>query len=253
MSHHVFSFEKVSYQYPNGVEALCDISFTINHGEKVALVGANGAGKSTLILHTNGLLLPSSGCINMGNIELSKSTLPHIRQSVGIVFQNPDDQLFMPTVWEDVAFGPTNMNLSKEEIEHRTTQALIAVNALHLKDRAGYQLSGGQKKCVAIATVLSMEPNILVLDEPTANLDPKARRNIISLIDSFSHSCLIATHDMEMVCELCPRTIILSQGRIIADGATNEIFQDNKLLERAGLEAPFSNKFHFFTTNNQCF
>lgn len=235
MSHHIFSFENVSYRYPNGIEALHNVSFSINHGEKVALVGANGAGKSTLILHSNGLLLPSSGTINVGNISLSQKTLSLIRQSVGIVFQNPDDQLFMPTVWEDVAFGPTNMDLTREEIDYRTTQALSAVNALHLKDRDSMHLSGGQKKSVAIATVLAMEPNILVLDEPTANLDPKARRNIISLINSFSHSCLIATHDIEMVMELCPRTIILSQGNIIADGKTNAIFLDHSLLDKAGL------------------
>lgn len=239
MSHHYIRFDNVHYVYANGYKALKGISFFIRHGEKVALVGANGAGKSTLLLHINGLLLPQEGSVNVGDIPIDKKTLPIVRQSVGLVFQNPDDQLFMPTVEEDVAFGPMNMKLPQQEIERRVTQALEAVGATELRKRAGYQLSGGQKRSVAVATVLSMEPNILVMDEPSSNLDPKARRQIINLIQSFKHTCLIATHDLDMVWELCERTIVMKDGKIIADGGTKEIFNNKALLEQSGLEQPY--------------
>ena len=238
MSHHYIRFDNIHYTYPNGYEALKGVSFQIRHGEKVALVGANGAGKSTLILHTNGLLLPEKGTVNIGDIPVTKKTLPIIRQTVGLVFQNPDDQLFMPTVEEDVAFGPENMKLPAEEIERRVTVALEAVGASCLRKRAGYQLSGGQKRSVAIATVLSMEPNILVMDEPSSDLAPQARRQLIDLIKSFTHTCLIATHDLEMVWELCERTIIMKDGHIIADRNTKDIFYDKSLLEEGGLVQP---------------
>lgn len=238
MSHHYLRFDEVHYAYPNGYEALRGVSFQISHGEKVALVGANGAGKSTLLLHTDGLLTPSRGQVVMGGITLTRKTLPLVRQSVGLVFQNPDDQLFMPTVEEDVAFGPANMGLTCEEIEQRVTAALEAVGATELRCRSPYQLSGGQKKSVSIATVLSMEPSILVMDEPTSNLDPRARRQIIELIRTFRHTSLIATHDMEMVNELCPRTLVMREGRIVADGPTDRIFGDRELLESCGLERP---------------
>lgn len=238
MSHHYLLFNDVHYRYPNGHEALCGVSFRITHGEKVALVGANGAGKSTLLLHTNGLLMPSGGEVVMGGIALTRKTLPLVRQSVGLVFQDSDNQLFMPTVEEDVAFGPSNMRLESEEIERRVAEALDAVGALHLRKSSPFQLSGGEKKRVAIATVLSMEPSVLVMDEPTSNLDPRARRQIIDLIRRFSHTTLIATHDMEMVGELCERTIVMKQGRIVADGSTQHIFADLALLEACGLEQP---------------
>ncbi|MCD8182203.1 MAG: energy-coupling factor ABC transporter ATP-binding protein [Bacteroides sp.] len=191
------------------------------------------------MLHTNGLLLPQEGSVNVGDIPVGKKTLPLIRQTVGLVFQNPDDQLFMPTVEEDVAFGPINMKLPPQEVERRVTQALEAVGASALRGRPGYQLSGGQKRSVAIATVLSMEPNILVMDEPTSNLDPRARRQIINLIASFKHTCLIATHDLEMVWELCERTIVMNDGQVAADGRTKDIFHDKALLEACGLEQPY--------------
>lgn len=199
MSHHYLRFDDVHYRYPNGYEALCGVSFRITHGEKVALVGANGAGKSTLLLHTNGLLMPSQGGVVLGGIALTRRTLPLVRQSVGLVFQDSDNQLFMPTVEEDVAFGPSNMRLEPEEIRRRVTEALDAVGALDLRGESPFRLSGGQKRRVAIATVLAMEPSVLVMDEPTSNLDPRARRQIIDLIRRFSHTTLIATHDMEMV------------------------------------------------------
>ena len=235
MSHHYLRFDDVHYRYPNGYEALCGVSFCITHGEKVALVGANGAGKSTLLLHTNGLLIPSQGEVV---IALTRRTLPLVRQSVGLVFQDSDNQLFMPTVEEDVAFGPSNMRLEPEEIRRRVTEALDAVGALHLRGASPFRLSGGQKKRVAIATVLSMEPSVLVMDEPTSNLDPRARRQIIDLIRRFGHTTLIATHDMEMVLDLCDRTIVMKQGRIVADGSTRHVFGDLALLEECGLEQP---------------
>lgn len=238
MSHHYLRFDDVHYRYPNGYEALCGVSFCITHGEKVALVGANGAGKSTLLLHTNGLLIPSQGEVVMGGIKLTRRTLPLVRQSVGLVFQDSDNQLFMPTVEEDVAFGPSNMRLEPEEIRRRVTEALDAVRALHLRGASPFRLSGGQKKRVAIATVLSMEPSVLVMDEPTSNLDPRARRQIIDLIRRFGHTTLIATHDMEMVLDLCDRTIVMKQGRIVADGSTRHVFGDLALLEECGLEQP---------------
>ena len=238
MSHHYLRFDDVHYRYPNGYEALCGVSFRITHGEKVALVGANGAGKSTLLLHTNGLLMPSQGGVVLGGIALTRRTLPLVRQSVGLVFQDSDNQLFMPTVEEDVAFGPSNMRLEPEEIRRRVTEALDAVGALHLRGASPFRLSGGQKKRVAIATVLSMEPSVLVMDEPTSNLDPRARRQIIDLIRRFGHTTLIATHDMEMVLDLCDRTIVMKEGRIVADGSTRHVFGDLALLEECGLEQP---------------
>lgn len=238
MSHHFLRFEQVHYRYPNGHEALRGVSFEITHGEKAALVGMNGAGKSTLLLHTNGLLLPASGRVVMGGMTLTRKTLPLIRQSVGLVFQDPDNQLFMPSVEEDVAFGPANMGLTPGEIEQRVAEALEAVGAAHLRKASPNQLSGGQKKSVSIATVLSMQPSVLVMDEPTSNLDPRARRQTIDLIRRFSHTTLIATHDMELVLDLCTRMLVMKDGKIVADGATQTIFNDLDLLEECGLEQP---------------
>ncbi|MDE5707913.1 MAG: energy-coupling factor ABC transporter ATP-binding protein [Alistipes sp.] len=240
MSHHYLQFNDVHYRYPNGYEALRGITFRLEHGEKTALVGMNGAGKSSLLLHTAGLLLPTQGEVIVGGIGIRRRTLPLIRQSVGLVFQHPDNQLFMPTVEEDVAFGPANMRLTPAEIETRITNALEAVDATHLRRCVPYRLSGGQKRRVAIATVLAMEPSVLVLDEPTSDLDPRARRRTIELLRRFGHTMLLATHDMELVLELCPRTIILRDGRIAADGRTADIFRDPALLESCGLEAPYA-------------
>ena len=217
MSHHYLQFEHVRYRYPGGYEALRDVSFRIGHGEKVALVGSNGAGKSTLLLHCNGLLLPAEGQVNVGDVPVGPKTLPLVRRAVGMVFQNPDDQLFMPTVEEDVAFGPRNMGLPEAEVERRVAEVLARIGALHLRHRACYQLSGGQKRSVAIAGVLAMEPDILVMDEPTSNLDPAARRQFIDLIRSFTHTCLIATHDREMIREVCTRILTLEEGRVVGD------------------------------------
>lgn len=236
MSHHYLRFEQVGYRYPDGHEALHDVSFELTHGEKAAVVGINGAGKSTLLLHTDGLLLPTSGQVVVGGVPVTRRTLPTIRRTVGYLFQQPDDQLFMPTVGEDVAFGPANMELDEAEIERRVVEALTAVGALELRDRSPAHLSGGQKKRVAIATILAMEPSILVMDEPTAALDPQARRQLLELIRTFDHTILIATHDMELVRELCSRTLVLHRGGLVADGPTAEVLGNRGLLAACGLE-----------------
>lgn len=223
MSHHYIKFDNVHFSYSNGYEALKGISFLITHGEKVALLGLNGAGKSTVLLHTNGLLLPSSGEVNIGGIPVTKKTASAVRRAVGMLFQNPDDQLFMPTVEEDVAFGPLNMGLEKEEVRRRVAEALERAGVAGLEKRAPFQLSGGQKKSVALATILSMEPDILVMDEPTSQLDLAARRRVVDVIASFSHTCLIATHDLDLARDLCPRSILIADGRVTADGPTSDI------------------------------
>lgn len=225
MSHHFIKFSDVSFTYPDGHRALKNISFTVTHGEKVALLGLNGSGKSTLLLQTNGLLMPSAGEVNIGDVPLSRQTLKIIRKSVGMVFQNPDDMLFMPTIFDDVAFGPRNMGLPENEVKRRTESALEEVGLSDVAGKAAFQLSGGQRRSAAIAAVLSMEPDILILDEPSANLDPLARRNLINLLKSFSHTVIIATHDFSLAKELCPRAILLSDGELKADGATSEIIK----------------------------
>ena len=235
MSHHFLLFDNVHYRYTPEREVLRGVTLRLDHGEKVALVGANGAGKSTLMLHANGLLTPSQGRIVVGDMELTAKTLRTIRQSVGLVFQNPDDQLFMPTVEEDVGFGPANMRLSREEITERIERALRAVGALDLRHRSPQQLSGGEKRRVAIATVLAMEPSILVMDEPSAGLDPRARRQMIELLLSFGHTALITTHDLDMAQALCPRTVIMLAGQVAADGPTSQILGNSALLDRCGL------------------
>ena len=238
MSHHIIEIKDLQYTYPDKTKALSGLSFRILHGESVAIVGANGAGKSTLLSHLIGILVPTIGSVRIGDYPLTKQTLSHIRRCVGMVFQNPEDQLFMPTVFEDVAFGPLNLGLPMEEVEKRVISALETVGAAHLKDRPPYKLSSGQKRSVAIASVLSMLPDILVMDEPTAGLDPKARRQLINLLQTFTHTKIIATHDLDMVVDLCERTIVLCDGVVIADRPTMEIFSDEQLLQRAHLEKP---------------
>jgi cobalt/nickel transport system ATP-binding protein len=240
MSHHIVEVKNLRHVYPDGTAALHDVSFRITHGESVAIIGANGAGKSTLLLHLNGYLEASSGEIRIGDFPLTKGTLPEIRRTVGMVFQDPDDQLFMPTVYDDVAFGPMNLGLSGAELESCVNGALERVGAGHLGKKAPYHLSGGEKKRVAIATVLSMSPDILVMDEPTNGLDPYARRQLIGLLRDFHHTKIFTSHDLDMVLELCERTIILDGGEVKADGATREIFQDEALLSRCRLEKPLS-------------
>ncbi len=231
MSHHFIQFSDVHYRYPDGTEALRGVTFRVTHGEKVALLGLNGAGKSTLLLHTNGLLLPTSGEVNVGGIPVSRKTAPSVRRAVGMLFQNPDDQLFMPTVEEDVAFGPLNMGLEPTEAKRRVDEALRRVGASELATKASSSLSGGQKKIVAFATILSMEPEILVMDEPTASLDMRGARRVTEIIAGFSHTCLIATHDLELARRLCPRSILIADGRVAADGPTDDCIR--QLIELA--------------------
>jgi cobalt/nickel transport system ATP-binding protein len=238
MSHHSILVDDLGFYYPDGTVALEGVGFEITHGESVAIVGANGAGKSTLLMHLNGLLTPSRGSVRIGGVPVTTSTLPEIRRTVGMVFQDPDDQLFMPTVHEDVAFGPMNLGLPARDVEARVDEALGRVDALRLKERPPYRLSGGEKRAVAIATVLAMEPNVLVMDEPTSNLDPRARLRLIELLATFEHTKILATHDLDMALDLCGRTIVMSNGAVTADGPTREIFADDGLLDACRLERP---------------
>jgi len=238
MSHHIIQANNLKYTYPDGRQALNDVTFQIVHGESVGIVGANGAGKSTLLLHLVGVLFPDEGEVRVGEIPVIKKTLPVIRQSVGMVFQNPDDQLFMTTVYDDVAFGPRNYKLPEEEVEKRVKNSLETVGILHLMDRPPYKLSGGEKRAAAIATVLAMQPDLLIMDEPSSALDPKSRRRLITLLQRFEHTKIIATHDLDMVLELCERTIVLSDGKVITDGPTKEILTNEELMEKCGLETP---------------
>lgn len=240
MSHHIVEARDLCHRYADGTEALRNVSFLIHHGESVALVGANGAGKSTLLLHLNGTLMPTTGEVRIGDAPLVKETLRDIRRTVGMVFQNPDDQLFSPTVGDDVAFGPLNLGLPAADVEARVDAALAQVSIPHLKDKPPYRLSTGEKHRAAIATVLSMSPDILVLDEPTAGLDPRGRRQFIALLREFHHTKIIATHDLDLVLDLCPRTLVLHEGRLRADGPTLELFRDEALLADCHLEKPLS-------------
>lgn len=240
MSHHKLDATELYYAYPGGNKAIEGISFHIGHGEAVGIVGANGAGKSTLLMLIMGLIFPDSGKIYVGDTALTKKTLPLVRRHLGMILQNPDDQLFMPTVYEDVAFGPRNMKLDEEEVEQRVRQALEVMGISHLANRPPYRLSGGEKRAAAIAAVMAMSPDLLIMDEPTTHLDPRARRRIMEIIQSFQHTRIIASHDMDMILELCPRTIVLKEGRIAADGETKAILTNQKLLEDCDLEMPLS-------------
>lgn len=242
MHHNPISIENLSYSYPDGTEALRNINLSIEPNQRVALIGANGSGKSTLQLHLNGLLMPQQGQVRVGEWEVKPENLTRIRNFVGLVFQNPDDQLFMPTVWEDVAFGPMNLGLRGTTLKHRVVEAMAAVD-MDL-DRYGHRnpnnLSGGEKKRIAIAGVLAIEPQILVLDEPSAQLDPASRRHAIELLQSLPLTQLIATHDLDLALELCDRTVILSHGRVVYDGDTAEIMSDSTFLVKHALESPLS-------------
>lgn len=238
MSHHLVAAEHLCYTYANSSRGIRDISFRITHGEAVAVVGENGAGKSTLLQHLNGFLEPDSGTVRIGDYPLTRTNLDAVRRSVGMVFQDPDDQLFMPTVFDDVVFGPLNLGLTEGDAAARAMEALERVGAAHLRDRPPYRLSGGEKRSVAIATVLAMDPDILVMDEPSSNLDPMARQRLITLLQSFTHTRIIATHDLDLALDLCTRTIVLHDGRITADGPTTEIFQNDALLAASGLARP---------------
>lgn len=235
----VVKVNDLHFCYPDGLEALRGVTFSLRAGDKVALVGPNGAGKSTLLLQLNGILR-GRGAVEIGNLPLTAHNLAVVRGKVGVVFQNPDDQLFSPTVFEDVAFGPLHMGLSEAEVSRRVEEALDKVHMGNYKDRLSHHLSVGEKKRIAIATVLSMHPEILVLDEPSAGLDPRARRSLIRLLHEMPITMLISTHDMPLVSECFPRTIVMDRGQIVADGPTQEILENAAFLEAHGLEKPWA-------------
>lgn len=240
MSHHKLEVRDLHFAYPDGQEAIRNMSFVIHHGESVGIIGANGAGKSTLLMLLMGVLFPDRGEVLVGDVHVTKKTLPLIRQRLGIVFQNPDDQLFMTTVYDDVAFGPRNYKLDEKEVELRVAKALEMVGITHLKDRASYKLSGGEKRAAAIASVLSMQPDVLIMDEPTAALDPKSRRRVINLLKRFEHTKIVTSHDLDMTFETCDRIIVIKDGEIAADGLKDQILTNAELLDRCGLEMPLS-------------
>jgi cobalt/nickel transport system ATP-binding protein len=240
MSHHIVDFRNVSFAYPDGTQALRDVTFRITHGESVGIVGANGAGKSTILMQMNGYLLPSSGTITIGDLLLTKTTRQEIRMKVGVVFQNPDDQLFMPTVFEDVAFGPMNLGMEPDAVERRVQEAMETAGCLLLRDKPPHHLSGGQKSAVAIAAVIAMYPDILVMDEPASSLDPRSRRNLITMLRTFTHTKIVASHDLDLILDVCARCIVVRDGTVVADGPVEQILTDKTLLEENNLELPLS-------------
>jgi cobalt/nickel transport system ATP-binding protein len=232
----------LAYAYPDGTQALYGVDFTVGRGERVALLGPNGAGKTTLVLHLNGLLHGGLGAVRVGGLAVDatdRKVLREIRRRVGIVFQDPDDQLFMPTVREDVAFGPANLGVRGAELNRRVELALTRVGMLEVADRPPQHLSFGQRRRVAVATVLAMEPEILVLDEPSSNLDPASRRELAEVLLSLDVTVLMVTHDLPYAAELCPRALIMSGGVVAADGPTLDILGDDELLRAHRLELPF--------------
>ena len=240
MSHVHLDIEHLSFSYDGKNPVLSDVSFHVSENESVGIVGANGAGKSTLLKLLVGLELKFDGQIRVEEIPLEKSTLPKIREKIGYVFQDSESQLFMTTVEEDVAFAPKNYGLPKEEVEKRVTEALEKVHIEHLRKKAVFRLSGGEKKLASLATILSMTPDMIFLDEPSVALDPKNRRNLIRLLNEFEHLKLIASHDLDFIWDTCRRTILLSEGRIIYDGPTEELMRDETLLTSYSLELPLS-------------
>lgn len=239
MNKKIIEIRNLHYSYPDGTKALRDISMDIFEHESVGIVGPNGAGKSTFLLHLNGYFSGDHHVLING-MPVTQENLPKIRKDVGIVFQDADTQLFMLTVFDDVAFGPLNMGLSDEEVRNRVRTALSEVSMTGYEQRAPYHLSGGEKRAVAIATVLAMEPKIVVMDEPTSNLDPRTRRQLINLLKTFSLTKIIASHDLEMILDLCPRAILIDEGYVVADGPTIELFSNLDLMEKHGLEKPLS-------------
>lgn len=242
MTEVAIEFEGVKYVYPDGTVALDEISLKILKGERVAIMGPNGAGKSTMVMLMNGLYTPASGNVKISGVPLNMRSAHEVRRRVGVVFQNPDDQLFCPTLWEDVAFGPLNMGLPKEEVKQRVREALEIVHLEGYEDKAPHHLSVGEKKRAAIAAVLAMKPEILVLDEPTINLDPGSRRELIEFLnklhDTQGITLVLVTHDVNLAPMLVDRIYLLSKGKIVMEGLTHEIFSNPKLLSEANLELP---------------
>ncbi len=237
----VVDIRELSFTYPDGTRALDGVTLRLNEGERVGLVGPNGAGKSTLLLHLNGLLR-GEGRVEVCGVPLEDGRLDEVRLKVGLVFQDPDDQLFMPTVFDDVAFGPLNMGLDRQEVERRVGRGLREVDMGYAVERSSHHLSFGERKRVCLATVLAMSPEVLALDEPTANLDPRHRRQILELLGGFAPAMLVASHDLDAVLDLCGRVVLLDGGKLVADGPAEEILTEGELLEAHGLELPLTRR-----------
>ncbi len=229
----------LAFAYPDGYQALFGVNLEIAKGERVALLGPNGAGKTTLVLHLNGLLSGGEGIVEVAGLPVEKQNFAEIRRRVGVVFQDPDDQLFMPTVRDDVAFGPANMGLSGSDLDARVDEALAQVAMSEYADRPPHHLSFGQRRRVAVATVLAMHPEILVLDEPSSNLDPASRRELADILRSLDITLFMVTHDLPYALELCPRSVVLSEGVVVADGSTRDILLNDPLMRANRLELPF--------------
>jgi len=235
----VLDVRGLAFAYPDGHQALFGVDLHVHRGERVALLGPNGAGKTTLVLHLNGILTAGAGSVAVSGLPVTKDNIPEIRRRVGIVFQDPDDQLFMGTVRQDVAFGPANLGLRGAELEARVQRALEQVGMAAYADRPPHHLSFGQRRRVAVATVLAMEPEILVLDEPSSNLDPASRRELADILRSLDVTVLMVTHDLPYALELCPRSVVLSEGTVVADGTTYDVLTDEALMRSNRLELPF--------------
>ena len=238
MNNTTLAVQHVSFEYDNHSAVLNDITFHAEAGESIGLVGANGVGKSTLLKLLVGLHLPTSGSIQLNDWAVEPKNFPQIREKIGYVFQDSDSQLFMSTAYEDIAFAPRNYGLSKEEVDARVNHALDAIGIQYLRDKQIYKMSGGEKKLVSIATILSMTPDVILMDEPSIALDPRNRRRLIQLLNSFSQIKIIASHDLDMILDTCERTILLSDGKIVCDGATKDILTNRQVLEDHGLELP---------------
>jgi cobalt/nickel transport system ATP-binding protein len=236
----VIRVRNLEYVYPDGTKALEGIDLDVFRGESVGLIGPNGAGKSTLLLHLNGIIRGRQGSVEVLGMKMEESNLTKIRQKVAIVFQEPDDQLFMPTVFDDVAFAPINAGYSEEKVWAKVKEALRGVGMEGYEKRCSHHLSFGEKKRVSLATVLSMQPEILILDEPTSNLDPRARRHLMELLRNFNLTKIVAGHDLELILDICQRVILLDEGEIVANGDARGILGNKSLMESHGLELPLS-------------
>jgi cobalt/nickel transport system ATP-binding protein len=239
MSTPVLDVRGLAYAYPDGHQALFGVDLHVHEGERVALLGPNGAGKTTLVLHLNGILTAGAGRVSVSGLPVDKQHMAEIRRRVGIVFQDPDDQLFLGSVRQDVAFGPANLGLRGAALDRRVMDALDRVGMADFADRPPHHLSFGQRRRVAVATVLAMEPEILVLDEPSSNLDPASRRELADILRSLDVTVLMVTHDLPYALELCPRSVVLSDGAVVADGKTIDVLTDDALMRAHRLELPW--------------